>query len=137
MGSEQVLEYSQMSKFDVQGVNRARQDTDDHETLYYAAALHNAVTLFAHAASKVWAQGGNLRDVHAVSKAVRSTKIVGIGGSIVALDELGEPITSFEVVNYQLGTDNRSHSVTVGLFNSSQQQYLPERTIIWPGSALG
>ena len=68
-------------------------------------SLHDAVMLYAHAATRVLSEGGDLQDGQAVTKAVRSTRFEGYGGSVVALDTKGDRIESYEVMNYVLEAD--------------------------------
>ena len=61
--------------------------------LTYSVTLHDAVTLYALAATKVLAVGGDLRDGEAVTAAVRSTSFTGVGGTVVALDSNGDRVS--------------------------------------------
>ena len=56
--------------------------------------------LYAHAATKVLSEGGNLNNGKVLTAAVRSTAIAGIGGNVV-LDERGDRIESYEVTDYK------------------------------------
>ena len=67
----------------------------DSVDLAYSAALHDAILLYAHGATKVMSEGGDLRDGEAVTKAVRNTSFTGVGGSVVALDSRGDRIESY------------------------------------------
>ena len=90
--------------------------------------------LYAHAATKVMSEGGDLQDGEAVTAAVRTTTIEGVGGTAVALDSNGDRIESYEVMNYVLEAGNATSSVAVGMFNSTQGQYKAyERAVVWPG----
>ena len=101
--------------------------------LTYSVALHDAVMLYAHAATKVLSEGGSLQDGHAVTAAVRSTTFKGVGNRTVALDENGDRIESYEMINYLLGTDSAMYSVPVGLYIGARQQYQPVgEAILWP-----
>ena len=84
----------------------------DSVGLQLSVALHDAVMLYAHAATKVLSEGGDLEDGEAVTKAVRSTEFVGAGGQIIDLDESGDPIESYELMNIVMG-------VASGFYNAS------------------
>ena len=100
----------------------------------YSVALHDAVMLYAHAATKVLSEGGDLRDGQAVTKAIRSTTFEGVGGMAVALNKQGDRIESYEVMNYVL-EDDVIRSVGVGVFKSMLRQYQTnKRTVVWPGN---
>ena len=106
----------------------------DSVDLTYSIALHDAIMLYAHAATKVLAEGGSLHDGQAVTEAVRSTTFKGVGNSVVALDKHGDRIESYEVMNYVEGADGGITSVAVGLYNRTLQQYVAyERAVVWPG----
>ena len=125
--AEQVSEYSK-SRFNI------TVDADSID-LTYSQTLYDAVMLYAHAATKVLSEGGDLRDGQAVTAAVRSTTFEGVGGSAVALDENGDRIESFEVMNYVVGADGSIGTVPVGKYDSNVEKYTPhERTVVWPGS---
>ena len=107
----------------------------DAVDLTYSVALHDAVMLYAHAATSVLAEGGNLNDGQVVTAAVRSTKFVGIGNSIVALNQDGDRIETYEVMSYIADADSTMATVPIGLYNSTEQQYVAyERSVIWPGN---
>ena len=90
--------------------------------------------LYAHAATKVIAEGGDLQDGQAVTEAVRSTTFEGFGNITVALDQNGNRIESFKVMNYVVGTAGGMESVSVGGYNKSSSGYLAyEQAVIWPG----
>ena len=124
---EKVQEYS-MSRF---GLNSSVVD------LPYSAALYDAIMLYAHAATKVLSKGGDLRDGKTMTAAFRDTSFMGIGHNIVALDEQGDRIESYEVMNYVLGADDELISVPIGVYNSTLKQYAAyERAAVWPGGTL-
>ena len=107
----------------------------DSVNLAHASALHDAIMLYVHAATKVMSEGGDLRDGEAVTAAVRNTSFTGVGGTLVALDRNGDRIASFEVMNYVLEVDGVMGSVPVGLFDIAEQQYRAyERVVVWPGN---
>ena len=106
----------------------------DSVSLAYSVALYDAIMLYAHAATKVLSEGSDLQDGNAVTKAVRSTKFVGAGGQIVDLDESGDKIESYEVMNYVMGTAPKMRSEPFGMYNSTLQQYTAyEQVVVWPG----
>ena len=109
----------------------------DSVDLAASAMLYDAIMLYAHSATKVVLEGGDLQDGEVVTSAVRSTPIEGVGGTAVALDSNGDRIESYEVVNYALETGDVIRSVAVGTFNSTLKQYRAyERPVIWPGNTL-
>ena len=72
-----------------------------------------------------------------MTKAVRSTKFVGAGGLIVDLDESGDKIESYELMNYVLKEGDVMSSVAVGMFDSVLQQYSAyEQAVVWPGNTM-
>ena len=88
--------------------------------------------LYAHAATKVLSEGGDLQNGKLVTAAVRSTRFQGVGNTVVALDSHGDGIESYHVMNYVV--DARTRSVPVGVFSSSTQQYTAyKRAVVWPG----
>ena len=95
----------------------------DSVSLDFSAALHDAITLYAHAATKVLSVGGDLHDGEAVTEAVRSVSFEGVGGGLVALDEHGDRIQSYEVMNYVVETDARVVGVPVGVYDSANGLY--------------
>ena len=42
--------------------------------------------------------------------------------------------TNQQVMNYVEGAEGKMRSVPVGLFNSSLQQYMAYRAVVWPGT---
>ena len=62
--------------------------------LTYSVALFDAIMLYAHAATKVLSDGGDLRDGKAVTAAVRKTSFVGAAGRTVSLDSKGDRVES-------------------------------------------
>ena len=125
--AEQVSDYSK-SHFNI-------TVSPDSVDLTYSPPLYDAIMLYVHAATKVMAEGGDLRDGEAVTAAVRNTSFTGVGGTLVALDRNGDRIASFEVMNYVLEVDGVMGSVPVGLFDITEQQYRAyERVVVWPGN---
>ena len=124
--ARQVSDYSQ-TFFDI-------AVSPDSVDLVYSAALHDAIMLYAHAATKVLSEGGSLRDGKAVTTAVRSTTFEGVGNLVIELDKDGDRVNSYEVMNYVVGADSGMESLPVGLYNSSQKQYSAyARLVVWPG----
>ena len=107
--------------------------------LSYSIALHDAILLYAHAATKVLSAGGDLSDGAAVTAAVRSTSFVGVGGNVVNLDDHGDRIESYEVMNY-VADDQMLISMLVSMYgatasSSAIHEYtIYEREVVWPGS---
>ena len=103
--------------------------------LTWSVALYEAVMLYAHAATKVLREGGNLRNGSAVTEAVRSTTFEGVGKRIVTLNTKGDRIESYEVMNYVMRADGVMSSMPVGVYNSEVRQYEAyDRAVMWPGS---
>ena len=101
----------------------------------YAAALHDAIMLYAHAATKVLSQGGNLLDGQAVTRAVLNTSFTGIQNSVVQLDEHGNRMESYSVLNYQFGGDDQICSVTIGVYDRFLGRFQATATpVVWPGN---
>lgn len=105
----------------------------DEVDIVFSAALFDAIMLFAHAATKVLSEGGGVHNGQAVSEAVRSTTFEGAGG-VVALDENGDLIRSYEVMNYVVKGGGGIDSVSVGLYNITAQQYTAKKPVVWPGN---
>lgn len=102
--------------------------------LTFSAALHDAVMLYAHAATKVLNNRGDLHDGQAIASAVRSTRFEGVGGSIVDLSAQGDRIESFEVMNYIIGADGEIQKISAGVYSHTERQYTAsERAVVWPG----
>ena len=128
--SQQVSDYTQ-SRFNISLPAESVDRT-------YSVALHDAVMLYAHAATKVLAEGGDVHDGNVVTEAVRSTIIQGVDGRAVALDNNGDRIQSYEVVSY---VQNENHggmrSVRIGVYNSTIHQYSAHPEVVWwPGSTM-
>ena len=104
----------------------------DSVDITYSVALFEAIMLYAHAATKVMSDGGDLQDGEAVTAAVRNVSFTGVGGSVVTLDSKGDRVESYELMNYVLEEGNVMRSVAVGGY--TQQQYSAhERSVVWPG----
>ena len=105
--------------------------------LQYSIALHDAVMLYAHAATTVLAETGNLNNAQAVSDAVRSTRFRGVGGSVVALDNKGDRIETFEVMSYVMVGAHGATGERIGVYNSTRREYNADKSaVLWPGNTL-
>ena len=83
----------QVSKYTKSGFNiTVPADSVNRE---YSLALYSAIMLYAHAATKVLLEGGNLLDGRSVTAALRNTSFVGVGGQEVVLDSKGDRIMSY------------------------------------------
>ena len=124
--AKQVSDYTK-SHFDI----AASPDLVD---LAYSVALHDAILLYAHAATKVLSAGGDLQNGTAVTEAVRSTTFEGVGGDVVTLTDKGDRVESYEVMNIMRDAEGGMNSVPVGLYNRTLQQYMAyEQAVVWPG----
>jgi hypothetical protein len=93
--------------------------------------------LYAHAATKVMVEGGDVRDGNAVTATVRNTTIEGVGGTAVALDSNGDRIDSYELMNFVLEAGNVMRSVAVGMFNNTLGEYKAySPAVVWPGGTI-
>ena len=108
----------------------------DSVDLTYSTALYDAIMLYAHAATKVLSEGGDLYNSQAVTAAMMNTTFEGVGGRTVALDSHGDRIESYEVMNYVLKEGNVMSSVAVGMFSAGQKYEAYERAVVWPGIVL-
>ena len=68
-----------------------------------------------------------------MAQAVRQTSFVGIGGSVVALDENGDRVWTYEIMNYVL-KDDAVRPTAVGVFYSGSEHYEAYKNVIWPGN---
>ena len=102
--------------------------------LTYSTALHDAIMLYANAVTKVMSDKGSWRDGKAVTRAVRNTAITGVGDRVVALTDQGDRIESYEMMNYVQEPDGRMRSVAIGMYNSTDKQYMAYKQVaVWPG----
>ena len=106
----------------------------DTVELTYSVALHEAIMLYAHAATKVLSEGGDIQNGLAMTAAVQSTVFEGVGGSMVHLDNHGDRIETYEVMNYVVGKDGEIDSMLVGMWDQLQQYTVSERAVQWPGN---
>ena len=131
--AEQVRDYSK-TRFNLTFTADSVVTADSVDRAH-SSALHNAILLYAHAATKMMSEGGNLRDGQAVTKALRSTTFEGVG-KLVALDSNGDSVESYEFLNYVLEANGVIGSVPVGLYSRTLQQYRAyERAVVWPGNS--
>ena len=100
----------------------------------YAVSLHDAIMLYAHAATKVMLENGDLFDATTLTEALLNTSFEGLASDTVSLDNNGDRIQSYELMNYVAGADGGIASVSVGWYNSSLQHYQPSRVVVWPGN---
>ena len=125
--AEQVKYYSE-SYFNV---SMSAESVD----LAYSAALADAVLLYAHAATRVLSEGGDLHDGEAVTVAVRNTSFEGTGNRVVTLDRHGDRISDWEVMNFVMGADGGMGSVPVGMYKGMEEQYRAyEQAVVWPSN---
>ena len=118
-----------MHEFANQVSKRAEDINPEAVNKVFSLMLYNAITLYAHAATKVLREGGALSNAEAVTSAVRNTSFESVGGFVVDLDSNGDPVESYEVMNY--ATDGTG--VAVGLYNSARKQYtVYAQEVIWP-----
>ena len=109
--------------------------TPDSVDLAYSVALFDAIMLYAHGATKMMSEGGSLRNGLAVTAALRNTSFTGVGGTTIALDNHGDRIESYEVLNYVLEAGDVMRSVAVGVYDCEVRQYRAyERVVLWPGN---
>ena len=114
--------------------NRAHFNTSATEFYYrgvYAAAMVNAVLLFAHAATRVLDDGGNVDDGALMFRAMTSLSFEGIQQQPFRLNKNGDAIESYDAMNY-VYENGAMHSIEIGHF--ADGRYL--RTIAevrWPG----
>ena len=98
--------------------------------LQYSVALYDAVMLFAHAAKSVQDVG----DAKALTASIRNTSFMGIGGTAVILDEQGDRVQDYEVMNYIREPEDAISSVPVGIYKVAGGRYQPyAQAVIWPG----
>ena len=103
--------------------------------LFASVALYTAVMLYANAVTKLddslgWYELGGQE----VTNAIQSTTIEGVGNSVVEMDEHGDRVESYEVVNYVLSTNSRISFVAIGVYRSTEKQYTAfQQAVVWPG----
>ena len=100
----------------------------------YAASLYDAVFLFAHAATRVISEGGDVNDGSAIVEAMTKTSFEGILQRSVELDENGDAIEPYAVMNYVEQEDGKMRGVEVGVYGSGQLDLRVDE-VRWPGNA--
>ena len=80
----------------------------------FAANLYDAVFLFAHAATRMLAAGGDIGDGALVVREMKNISFVGIQQRLVDLDENGDAIEPYSVMNLVQGEDGELRGVVVG-----------------------
>ena len=99
----------------------------------YAASLFDAVLLFAHAATRVLASGGNVRDGTALVKAMTNISFEGIQQRRVELDANGDAIEPYSIMSYLEQADGEMGGVEVGQY-ASRKLKLRVADVRWPGN---
>ena len=98
--------------------------------LAYSMALYDSIMLYAHAATKVLSKGGDLTVGNVVVNAVWSTRIEGVGNREIVLNERGDRIESYEIVNFDWGMKK----IPVGKYISTEKEYTAYGPkVVWPG----
>ena len=101
----------------------------------FSVALYDAIMLYAHAATSVLNNGGDLTNGSEVAAAVQTASYMGMGGSALELDEHGDRIESYEVMNYAERGEAGMDSVAIGLYNTTTHEYISMgRAVVWPGN---
>ena len=107
----------------------------DSVDVVYGAALHDAVVLYAHAATKMLSQSADIHDSKAMTAAVRSTVFESAVSGRVALDRNGDRIQSYQVMNYVM-VNGKASTELVGSFDSNEGRYTANgRAVVWPGDS--
>ena len=90
-----------------------------------SASLYNSILLYARAATTVLEKGGDLRDGQTVTTALRNTSFVGIDGTTVAPNKLGDQAVSYEVMNYigSEGAEHKGMTFTLSMNEFQLQEY--------------
>ena len=91
-------------------VTKVRSDRRDYDYIDHTYISHNYIghNYMGHnyITTKVLADGGDVRDGRAISAVIRNTSFVGVGGNIVELDNHGDRVMSYEVMNCVVGADD-------------------------------
>ena len=131
--SEGMQEFAQQVKDSSKSHFNISADSVD---LTHAVTLYNAIMLYAHAATAVLSKGGDLDDGKSVTTAMRKTSFVGAGGSLVGVDEQGDQLGPYEIMNCVVAPDSEFRRVPVGMYNNTLQQYNAYKTAVrWPGNS--
>ena len=99
----------------------------------FASALYDAVYLFAHAASRVLLEGGEIDDGAAAVRAMRNLSFEGVLGQTVELDEHGDRIEAYSVMNY-VESGGLMRGIAVLRDDGVQLACTGER-VLWPGNS--
>ena len=106
----------------------------DSVDLVHGVALHDAVLLYAHAATTMLSHA-DIHDGKAVTAAVRSTVFESAVSGRVALDRNGDRNQSYQVMNYVM-VDGGVSTELVGSFDSNEGRYTANgRAVVWPGDS--
>ena len=127
--AEQVKDYTR-SEFDI-------SIPVDAVDLPHSAMLYDAIMLFAHAATAVLAEEGNLDNGLSLISKMRNTSFLGKSGR-VEFDQNGDRIMPYEMMNYVL-RGYVMKGVPVGNYtphNSTSGHYIMHSNaeVMWPGS---
>ena len=76
-----------------------------------------------------------MRDGLAVTQALRSMQIKGVGDRVIELNARGDRIETYEVMNYVQGSDGGMSSMAVGMYSDAEEKYTEyEQAVVWPGN---
>ena len=98
---------------DVRAYGERYFDQSPDSISVYAASLYDAVFLFAHAATRVISEGSDVDDGSAIVEAMTKTSFEGILQRSVELDENGDAIEPYAVMNYVEQGDGNMRGVEV------------------------
>ena len=108
-----------------------------------AAALYDAVWLFAHGAAAVLDVGGDVTDGRGLVDAMWNVSFEAIGLGLLRLDPNGDPIVPCALMNYVRATDGEMRGVEVGQYmaadslavdNVAPVAQLWSVAVVWPGN---
>ena len=119
---------------DVRAYGERYFDQSPDSISVYAASLYDAVFLFAHAATRVISEGSDVDDGSAIVEAMTKTSFEGILQRSVELDENGDAIEPYAVMNYVEQGDGNMRGVEVGVYGSGQLDLRVDE-VRWPGNA--
>ena len=119
----------------VEQENKQFNITNGAVDVTFAALLHDAVLLYAHAATKVLAEGGSARNGVALRSVIEEIEFEGIT-SRLRLDRFGDRFESYSIMNYLQIGDGKPHFVEAGFYDFETRQYSENvHTIVWPGNS--
>ena len=132
------IKSAKLSRFydDVRSYSEQHFDVSPSSVDVYAIALYNAVYLFAHAATRVLREGGDVKNGLAMVEAMRGVSFKGVLERSVELDENGFVFESYSIMNYLQWPDGTMQSVEVGLYDSGKLDFKIDE-VRWPGNASG